>query len=361
MARTRAPWAIDRRRSARTPALVRFALACSAVAGGALPAQGAAPTRTARFLELLTRIPVASTGLPHARFPTATNAFGCAVTAPAVAACGFGWTPGFDLDQARALARELCAIYGLRVAADVPAPHGVAAVLDAYDADAHLGVELRQRLATAADVPEPALAMPEAPERDLSVAEHAQLQAHGERVLVADTAAFWSSAAEDRLSTTMAWLCTVARFLNDALPGEDVDTGVLLATRGMWLELPAPARIRNATVQPDGLVVVERATEVVLRLSDRQAHEVWSDGRREPLARLLTNGGAPTVVLRVAACAEPGTCTTHLRQGGKELARSPTAAVFAPGAFDAGAPFELVLRLQPGRFRLGAYVWVGVR
>jgi hypothetical protein len=328
----------------------------------------AAASRQARVLALLQRIPTEHSQLGSVQVAAATNAHGCAIVAPAVLGlCGTGWLPAFDADLARQLAAELCRIYGLTVQQSVAAPNGVAAQLDAFDAEIGIALELRGTVEpkplahggawpTVAD--EPAAS-------DLDVAEHRELLAAKLRVHTADVQSFWGAPSQDRMTTTLCYLASVGAFLNDVTDGEDVDWGALPPRDGRWLSFELPKERAGLGVEAWSggggcTLVVGKATEVVLAVDPARSMALREGGA----SGALPNHGRP-VALRLHGGSETGaTVAIALRQRGKDgreriLATSQTDHLFAPGDFDATRSFAFVLSLPPGRYRLQNTGWIG--
>lgn len=327
----------------------------------------AAATREAKVLALLQRIPVTHGQLASTRIAATTNAYGCAIVVPELhGLCGVGWEPAFDPVLARSLARELCAIYGLTVVADVPAPAGVRAHLDAFDAERGIGLELR---GTVAANPLPAggtwpVVVDEPADTDLDVDEHDTLRNAKVRVHTADVHAFWVAAARDRLTTTLCYLASVAAFLNEVTDGDDVDLSAIVPQRARWLPIALPKARPGLQVTPwsgggGATLLVERALEVALPVDVARAHEQAST----TAVGTVPNAGRPVAVQITGLQTERGSVETVLRQRdakGREvaLATSDTELLFAPGAFDATRPFTIVLALQPGQYRIHDTMWM---
>ncbi len=331
-------------------------------------AQDAVGSREARALELLQRVPTRNSHLGSTRVATATNGYGCTFVVPEVQGlCGTGWRPAFDPELARQLAAELCAIYGLTVQRSAAAPHGVAAQLDAFDAERGIALELRGVVeakplehggAWPTVVEEPAAS-------DLDVAEHRALLAAKLRVFTADVRSFWSAPSEDRMTTTLCHLASVGAFLNEVTDGEDVDWSALAPRDGRWLSFALPKERDGLRVEAWSggggcTLVVAKATEVVLAVDPARSTALREGG----VGGALPNHGRP-VALRLHGGSETGApVAIALRQRGTDgrervLATSQTDHLFAPGAFDAAQPFAFVLSLPPGRFRLQPTGWIG--
>jgi len=336
--------------------------------GVALPAQdaGKAPraSRQEQVLALLQRIPTEHGQLHATPVARATNAYGCAVVRPDLhGLCGTGWQPAFDPELTRSLARELCAIYGLEVVADAPAPADVPARLDCLDRARGIGLKLRGTVVRKeiaggswpTVVDEPAAT-------DLDVAEHQALGKAGVRVHVADVQSFWGAMSEDRLTTTLCYLASVAAFLNEVTDGEDVDCSALLPFDARLLPFDAPKAHADLRVEPwrGGFsLTAERATDVTLAVDPQRATSRVGD----VLASAPANESRPVVVQVLGLQAERGAFALSLRQRGKdgaerELARSTTDVLFVPGTFDSTQPFALALALQPGQYRCDTTAWI---
>jgi hypothetical protein len=336
--------------------------------------------RAAKVLELLRRLPTAHVHLHATPLVLATNAYGCEIVVPSLSGlCGTGWRPAFDPALARRLARDLAAIYGLRTDADAKAPGAVAARLDAFDGARGVGLKLRGTVASKAvaeGMDWPTVA-DEPADTDVDVDEHAALSQQGLRVHVADVEAFWTAHSQDTFTTTLAYLASVAAFLNRVTDGEDVDLSAVIGARSMWIPVTPPKGRAGLRVLPFGggaVLETTQALEVAITVDPRTADVASGPLAKDPRTRFqaprtrapapLSNGGRPTVVWISGLQAESGTCRASLRQKGRdgrerELAASAHELVFAPGEFDAAQPFAIVLSLQPGRYRLHDFVWVG--
>lgn len=323
-------------------------------------------SRERQVLDLLQRLPDRHSHLGAVAVVESVNAFGCAQIAPRVVGlCGTGWRPAFDPALARAMALELCRLYGLAPEREVAAPNGVAAQLDCFDAAAGIGLELRgavidQALPNGGTWP---TVVDEAPELDLSVAEHATLKQAQRRIHVADAQAFWNAPSEDRTTTTLAYLATVARFLDEITSGEKVDLRATLAPKKTVVALPAVATRPGLEVLPFGGGAAwrcARAQELRLAIDPRQAFDPATGKPRSP----LSNRRRPTVAWIGGLTPESGSFTVTLEQTDAEgrsiaLARAASDTLFLPGAFDATRPFTLVVALEPGSYRLHDHLWIG--
>ncbi len=351
------------RRADAWVALLAVAPYAAAAAASADP-----PTREERVLELLARLPAPHSQLGAVPLAESTNAFGCVQIAPAaLGMCGTGWQRAFDPEQARTLALELCRLYGLAPTRDAAAPGGVAAQLDCFDATAAVGLELR---GTFIDKELPGggtwpTVIDEPPERDLSLEEHAALTQSRQRVHVADVQAFWMAPSGDRTMTTLAYLASVARFLDEVTGGADVDLRATLGPRKTHVALPAVAARPGLVVTPvaggGGTVWrCERAQELRLLVDPRQALDPATGKRQAP----LSNRRRPTVVRLDGFSAQSGGFTMTLEQTDATgravaLARTTSDTLFAPGAFDSTRPFTLLVALEPGDYRLHDLLWIG--
>lgn len=330
--------------------------------GSVKPAE---PDREAAVLGLLHRIPAAGGQLPSTPIEASTNAYGCAIVTPSMRAlCGVGWKPAFDPALARSLARELCAIYGLDVEVDVPAPVGQAALIDAFDAKRGIGLELRggvqaKALPTGGIWP---TVVDEPAATDLDVNEHRLLTAANLRVHTADVQAFWLASSGDHVTTTLCYLASVVAFLNEVTDGPDVDLGALVPSRSRWLPLSAPKAHPGLTSTPWGggqTLNTDRAMKVEFRIDSQRAHDPRDNSTSGPVA----NGGRPVVVQVMGLVAERGSAKVTLWQPdaagrARVLAESDTELLFVPGTFDSTKPFSIILSLQPGQYRINDTIWM---
>jgi hypothetical protein len=199
-----------------------------------LCAQSPEPTREERVLELVERIrPAWYTQYGNARFQAQPAPLGDGtVFLPRFGVhCANSDDGTFDDGRARALARELFAIYGLETVRDVPLHDGErAAVVDGIAYPSKLGFELRgQGVSEMRGV-----ARPEPDETALDARDHAWIAAQGFRLHVADVDDH-RQVAGDGFTATLAYLAGLVHFLDAATAGEDVDLGGLLFEReGTW-------------------------------------------------------------------------------------------------------------------------------
>jgi len=327
-----------------------------------VPAQAppAPASREARTLALLREIPHVHGRLYSTKVARMTNEFGSELVVPRVQGCGFGWEQPFDPALARRLARKLCAIYGLEPVADEPAPLQLAATLDSLDPGKRIGLKLRGVVQRRPDSEWPSV-VAEPAERDLDKREHARLREAGVRVHTADIESFWSAASRDEMTTTLAYLASVAAFLNDVTDGEDVDWSAMLPFEGRWLAVPRPGPqrgVRLSHYEGGSNVIAQREVTIALAVDPRSA--TVRPGVEKPV---VANEGRPTVLQLFGLVALRGAVHVELWQakpGGKprRIAESDSCMLFAPGAFDATRPFDVRLRLQPGEYRVSTQCWI---
>jgi hypothetical protein len=340
-----------------------------------LCAQSPEPTREERVLELVERIrPAWYTQYGNARFQAQPAPLGDGtVFLPRFGVhCANSDDGTFDDGRARALARELFAIYGLETVRDVPLHDGErAAVVDGIAYPSKLGFELRgQGVSEMRGV-----ARPEPDETALDARDHAWIAAQGFRLHVADVDDH-RQVAGDGFTATLAYLAGLVHFLDAATAGEDVDLGGLLFEReGTWawpvdeaVAGCADARVTDRRGRSLDLTVVRPCT-----LAFASTTAAWGPPEpavflAEPEELLPLRGstrGAPAVI-RFDVVADPLPTASRMpevrlrvRQGAR-VRESAALTVFLTRDFDLAEPFEVELELAPGRYlvqgpaRLGA-------
>jgi hypothetical protein len=342
-----------------------------------LAAQASEPSREERVLELLQRIrPRANGFYALARFEVRTTPLGSgALGFPRYGVLCSGLDEGtIDGARARALARELFAIYGLEVVPDLPlGGEGGLALIDGVAYPAKLGFELRGCSVRATG----AQALREHADAELDAGELEWLGSQGFRLHVADVTEY-RRIAGDEFSPTLAWLAGLARFLNEHTDGEDVELGGLLFEReGTWA-WPADAAavaVAGAHVTDRGGDWLELTVERGCTIAFASTAAGWGPPETEAFLRPPaepaplqgSTRGAPSVILLDVVVdplpsAAPGTePEVRLRVRQRDRVReSPSFAVFLTRDFDLAEPFEVELELAPGRYlvqgpaRLGA-------
>lgn len=332
----------------------------------------APPSRTAAVLAVLRRIPTTNSHVQDTPLLPQQNEYGCAEIAPHLAGCGLGWQQAFDLDLARELARDLCRAYGLEVQRDVPAPGGVAARLDAFDAARGIALELVGTVDRSHPLP---VLAEEAPVEHLDREECAALRRAGVRVHAARAQAFWFAASGDRLTPTLGYLASVVTFLNDHTDGDDVDLSALVPARAMWIPLPRPTPATPPGVAvrvEDDVLLVEASKAATLTFAIDPAHALVARGPlaadpgQRPLAPRspgapLRNAGRPVLML-IPGLAGTGAVRLAIRQSDGRRDREATTAdgsvLVVPGGIDTTKPWTLQITVEPGTYRGLPQFWV---
>jgi hypothetical protein len=287
--------------------------------------------------------------------------------------CGNSDTGTFDDARVRALATELCRIYGLAVENERREVEGTkSVVLDAFDPVARVGFELRGH-----GCPETLCSgLPEDPADALDAAEYEWLASRGVRLHVADVAPYRGYG--DEFTPTLAYLAGLVRFLNRVTGGEDVNLdGLLFEREAAWpvrFVAAEGVRVRPGWLGDGRELLVDRPATLTFTcrglpdLGTAPTRDTW--GFFETPERALEHGqlrsshGAPSVLyldgeaLRPAPGEPEPMVRLRLRQelDGVELVReSRSLALFLTSEFELTRPFQLEVQMARGRYTLGEF------
>lgn len=343
------------------------AAAASVTFATALAAQEGGSGREDRVLTLLSRSAAGpSSWIEHAAFRRGKDAHGVPWVTPQIP-ISFGNSHNglFDAGRARALARELFHVYGLKPRTDHDlAAEGTAARLDLYDPAVQVGCKLRGRMP--AEVRMSGRAEPEEPAHALDDEELAKLAASGHRIQAVDLDAF-PLMDGDQFTPTLAYLGGIVAFLNEVTGGPDIDLGAILERHEVRqpLALPgkAPAGVR-IDGQPGGgwIVHADAAADLVLAAggarAERRVPPPAGRGPADWQPTELRDGVDGPMLLRLVM--HPGTAMV-VSQDGADAVRIAAAGTiaFLPQRFDPRRPFTLTLRLTPGQHVVPGHVVLG--
>ncbi|MBK9384869.1 MAG: hypothetical protein IPN34_08650 [Planctomycetes bacterium] len=337
-------------------------------------------SREARVLDVLRKLPTEHLGMLSTPLLPRQNAFGSRIYAIELRGlCGNGWMQAFQPALARELALKLAEIYGWQPAIEVAAPHQVAAVLDLYDAERALGIELRGRV-SATEIGSTKTSWPivvaEDSAHDLSPEDARTLRERGVRLHVAEVEAFWGAHSQDSFTSVLGYLAGVIEFLNETSDGEDVSVEALVAARSLCFDWPAIPVVKGLAVERfegGAILVASERCRVVLRFDPTRATTESGalageriDRRIAPRARvpraLSLHGRATQLQLlgfgEATAAHRATLLQVDTRGVARELGSTSGSVLFAPSAFESARPFELHLDLQPGRHRLDHGLWI---